>query len=192
VKLAAEPLTRAEVNALLAQCSRRAPTGIRNRALITVLYRTGLRIFEALALQPKDVDLDNGILRVLHGKGNKQRTVGLDSGTIDALTRWLEVRAAYVPKNGGRKLFCTLEGQPVQQQYVRNMLRRIAAKAGVEKRVHPHGFRHTHAAELVQEHAPMTVIRDQLGHASLATTDRYLRSIAPEQVIDFGRNRDWT
>ena len=84
MKLAAEPLTRAEVNALLAQCSRRAPTGIRNRALITVLYRTGLRIFEALALQPKDVDLDNGTLRVLHGKGDKMRTVGLDAGTIDS------------------------------------------------------------------------------------------------------------
>lgn len=191
MKLAAEPLTRAEVNALLAQCSRRAPTGIRNRALITVLYRTGLRIFEALALQPKDVDLDNGTLRVLHGKGDKMRTVGLDAGTIDSLTRWLEVRSAYVPRNGGRPLFCTLDGRPVQQQYVRNMLRRIAAKAGVEKRVHPHGFRHTHAAELVQERAPMTVIRDQLGHASLATTDRYLRGIAPEQVIEFGRNRDW-
>jgi site-specific recombinase XerD len=101
----------------------------------------------------------------------------------------MDVRAAYVSR--GRPLFCTLQGGEIQQQYVRNLLRRIRAKAGVDKRVHPHGFRHTHAAELVQEHAPMTVIRDQLGHTSLATTDRYLRGIAPEQVIDFGRNRNW-
>jgi hypothetical protein len=92
----------------------------------------------------------------------------------------------------GGPLFCTLAGGPVSAVYVRNMLRRIAAKAGVDKRVHPHRLRHTHAAELVREGTPVNVIRDQLGHSSLAVTDRYLRDIAPADLIALGRSRTWT
>jgi site-specific recombinase XerD len=184
-KFPAEPLTRAEVNALLAACSTRAPTGIRNRALITVMYRCGLRITEALALKPSDADLVNGTLRVLHGKGDKARTTGMDPRTVDALARWMDIR----PRSCA--LFCTLEGARMQTGYVRDMLKRKAARAGIEKRVHPHGLRHTHAAELVREGVPMNVIRDQLGHTSLATTDRYLRNVAPADVIGMGRARTW-
>jgi site-specific recombinase XerD len=79
----------------------------------------------------------------------------------------------------------------MQTGYVRDMLKRKAARAGIEKRVHPHGLRHTHAAELVREGVPMNVIRDQLGHTSLATTDRYLRNVAPADVIGMGRARTW-
>ena len=75
-KYPGEPLTPAEVHALIAACSPKAPTGIRNRALLTLLYRSGLRISEALALRPSDVDLDKHTLRILHGKGNKATTRG--------------------------------------------------------------------------------------------------------------------
>jgi len=92
----------------------------------------------------------------------------------------------------GGPLFCTLHGTPVSDRYVRDMLRRLAAKAGLEKRVHPHGLRHTHAAELVREGVPVNVIRDQLGHASLAVTDRYLRNVAPADLIALGKRRTWT
>jgi site-specific recombinase XerD len=71
------------------------------------------------------------------------------------------------------------------------MLKRISARAGLQKRIHPHGLRHSHAAELVAEGVPMTIIRDQLGHTSLATTDRYLRNVAPADVIAMGRGRTW-
>lgn len=185
-----EPLTEAEVGLLLRGCSLRAPTGIRNRALIAVMYRAGLRVSEALALRPADVNLTDGTLRVLHGKGNKPRTVGLDAGAIDAVTRWMDRRREYGFRNG--PLFCTLDGGPVSDRYVRDMLKRQAAKAGLEKRVHPHGLRHTHAAELVREGVPMNVIRDQLGHASLAVTDRYLRDVAPADLIALGKSRKWT
>ena len=189
-KFPGEPLTEAEVGALLRGCSLRAPTGIRNRALLTLLYRSGLRISEALALRPADVNLTDGTLRVLHGKGNKSRTVGLDPGAGDAVSRWLDKRREYGFRNG--PLFCTLAGGPVSPGYCRDMLKRQAAKAGLEKRVHPHGLRHTHAAELVREGVPMNVIRDQLGHASLAVTDRYLRDVAPADLIALGKSRTWT
>lgn len=83
-KLPPEVLTGSEVNALLGVCSKRAPTGIRNRALIAMLYRGQLRIGEALAFKPKDLDRKGGTLRVLHGKGDRARTVGLDSGAVDS------------------------------------------------------------------------------------------------------------
>lgn len=188
-KYPAEPLTQQEVDALLRQCSAKASTGIRNRALIAVMYRAGLRVSEALALRPADVNREDGTLRVLHGKGDKARTVGLDAGAIALVTLWLDQRRNLGIKRG--PLFCTLTGTPVSDRYVRNMLKRIAAKAGIVKRVHPHGLRHTHAAELVREGTPVNVIRDQLGHSSLAVTDRYLRNVAPADLINLGRSRSW-
>jgi site-specific recombinase XerD len=188
-KYPAEPLTGAEIAALLRQCSVKAPTGIRNRALIAVMYRAGLRISEALALRPADVNPADGTLRVLHGKGDKARTVGLDAGAMDTVARWMDRRREFGFRNG--PLFCTLAGGPVSDRYVRNMLKRIAIKGGLEKRVHPHGLRHTHAAELVREGTPVNVIRDQLGHSSLAVTDRYLRNVAPADLIALGKSRTW-
>jgi len=71
-------------------------------------------------------------------------------------------------------VFCTLAGGPVRADYVRNMLRRLAGRAGVEKRVHPHGFRHTYAVELRQAGTDIAVISRLLGHSSIAVTSRYL------------------
>ena len=80
----AEVLTPNEVLALLAQCSQKSSLGLRHRALITVLYRTGVRCSEALALLPKDVDLRGGSVAVLHGKGNRRWTVGIDPGVLSS------------------------------------------------------------------------------------------------------------
>lgn len=74
---------------------------------------------------------------------------------------------------------------------VRLLLPRLARRAGIAKRVHPHGLRHTHAYELMMENIPMPIIQRQLGHASLATTDTYLSHIAPKQVIDAITSREW-
>ena len=183
-------LTEDEVRRLLRACSPKAPTGIRNRALIALLYRGGLRIGEALALRPKDLDASVGTVRVLRGKGDRSRTVGLDPGAFALVDRWMDVR-----KNlgvGGREpLFCTLRGAPMKDAYVRVLLPRLARKAGIEKRVHAHGLRHTHAFELACEGHPLHVIQAQLGHQSLATTDRYVRHLAPRQVIEVMRARSW-
>src|SRR6185437_15607237 len=86
-------------------------------------------------------------------------------------------------------LFCTLAGGRMNDRYVRNMLGRMAERAGIDKRVHPHGFRHTFAAELVQEGELVTTVRDALGHASLAVTDRYLRRIGAGEVDSLGARR---
>ncbi|MBI1190047.1 MAG: tyrosine-type recombinase/integrase [Tepidisphaera sp.] len=180
-----EVLTADEVERLMGACSRKAPTGIRNRALIALLYRTGLRISEALSLQPKDLDPERGTVRVLRGKGGKARTVGMDAGGFALLDKWMAMR----PKS--QWVFCTLDGAQVSDYYVRNMLPRIAEKAGIEKRVHPHGLRHTHAARLADERVPIHLIAAQLGHSNIGTTSRYIDHIAPGAVVAAVREVAW-
>jgi site-specific recombinase XerD len=185
-----EVLSESEVIALIRACSTRAPTGVRNRALIAVLWRSGLRISEALALELRDVDLQAGTLRVRHGKGDRSRTVGVDEQTAAMLARWIDRRRALRP--GARApVFCTLQGAQIDSSYVRRLLPRLARKAGITRRVHAHGLRHTYASELAREHTPINVIRDALGHSTLAVTDRYLRDVAPMHVIDTMRARSW-
>ena len=188
-----EVLSEAEVIALIRACSTRAPTGVRNRALIAVLWRCGLRISEALALELRDVDLTAGTVRVRHGKGDRSRTVGLDEQTTALLARWIDRRRRLSDRGPGARapIFCTLQGGRIDTSYIRRLLPRLAARAGVEKRVHAHGLRHTHAAELAREGTPINIIRDDLGHTSLAVTDRYLRDVAPQAVIDTLRARRW-
>ena len=184
-----EVLTDDEVRRLMAACSSR-PTGVRNRALLVVLYRAGLRINEALSLYPKDVHAVVGAIRVLNAKGGRSRTVGMDPEGFAILQRWLEVRE----KRGIAErapIFCNLDGAPLRTAYIRVLMPRLASKAGIAKRVHAHGFRHTHAAQLREEGVDIGIISKQLGHRSIATTARYLDHIAPVAVVQAMRGRRW-
>ena len=192
-KYPAEPLTPGEVAAMLDACSRKAPTGIRNRALLTLLYRSGLRVSEALALRPADVDLDKHAIRLVAGgqasrsagvsltKSGGAQTRGFHPSGVDALARWLDTRRQLGIRNG--RLFCTLDGGPISDDYVRGMMRRLATRAGIDKRVHPHGLRHTFAAELEHAGTPVTVISKLLGHSSVAVTARYLDHLTNHQAV---------
>src|SRR5437763_15758339 len=93
-----------QIKALIGACSNRAPTGLRNRALIAVLWRCGLRIAEALALTPADIDLAGGVLSVRHGKGDKARKLGIDATTAALLARWLDRRKLLGLNRRGRPL----------------------------------------------------------------------------------------
>ena len=142
-----EILTTDEVAAIIGLCGTRSPTGARNRALLLLLYRSGLRISEALSIRPSDLNVKEHSIRVLDGKGHKATTRGFHPSAEDALARWGDMRKRYGFKPG-TPLFCTLDGGPVSPQYVRNLLHRLGARAGIEKRIHPHGLRHTYAVEL--------------------------------------------
>jgi site-specific recombinase XerD len=152
--------------------------------LIVILYRTGLRISEALDLEPRD--LGDQTIRVRHGKGDQCRVVGVDAGAWAVLQSWIRARPA------GLTLFCTLKGAQIKTQYVRKLLHRLAEKAGIEKRVHPHGLRHTFAFELVSEGVPIHIISKQLGHRNISTTDIYLRHLNPAVVVDAMKGREFS
>ena len=185
-----EVLSDDEVRLLLAAIHGESLSAVRNRALVAVLYRSGLRINEALTLYPKDLDLDHGAIRVLHGKGGKSRVVGIDPGAVAMLRVWLGVRA--VSGLAGRDpVFCTRSGLAVTAAYIRRLFPQLAAKAGILKRVHAHGFRHTHAAQLREEGIDIGIISKQLGHSSISTTARYLDHIAPWAVVATIGKRMW-
>jgi len=171
-------------------CSKRAPSGRRNRAMIAVMFRCGLRCSELLALMPKDVDAEAGRLTVQCGKNKKRRVVGLDLGTSLVIDQWLVSRKKL--GIGSRSpLFCTLQGGPVDSSYLRHALPRLARKAEIDKRVHPHGLRHAFTVSLVRSGAPIYAVRDALGHESIATTQVYLSRVGGHEVVEIMRGREW-
>ena len=185
-------LTTDEVRRLINECSKRAPTGLRDAALIAVLYRCGLRISEALELYERDINGVRGTLRVHKGKGHKPRTVGLDGQTFALIDVWLRKKDHLGLR--GAPLFSTLKGDRIaSRNNVGDMLKRRAKKAGIDKRVHAHGLRHTHAMELIaDEHTPLNALQKQLGHSSLATTSVYVDHLGADDVINIGRERaEW-
>ena len=196
-----EILTDEEMRQLLAQCSRRAPTGIRDRALLLLMYKTGLRVEEALDLKPADIDHRQGSVRVLHGKWDRARTVGVDDGTLAVVELW-EASRKDLGINGRSTLFCTLQGGKLSPEQVRQMMKRRAdnankraEKAGkdpvITKRVHPHALRHTYASQMADEGVPVHQIQKLLGHSHLATTALYIEQVNPTKLIEIGRGRTW-
>jgi site-specific recombinase XerD len=156
--------------------------GFRLRALIVVLWRSGLRIQEALALGEHDLDPRRGSLLVRSGKRGRRREIGMDAGGWEQLRPW---PAARVELPVG-PLFCSIDGPTRGRRWssanVRVELRRLAAQAGIRRRFAPHPLRHAHAVELAREGVPLNVIQRRLGHANLGTTSIYLQGIDTEEI----------
>lgn len=182
-----EALSPQEFEALLEANNRRHVKlpKVRDRALMVFLVRTGVRISEALALRVKDVDFENGSANVLRGKGGKRRTIGVDAVALAELQKWLDVRVAPM----GAAIFCNRNGRQLAASTFRDTLHALGEEARIDKRIHPHMFRHTFTVEATREGAPAAYIQRQLGHSSLATTTRYQSTLAPQEVIDWIRGR---
>lgn len=188
-----ELLTDGEVQALICTASGRAPSGVRNRAAIALMAYAGLRVGEVVALRVSDVDTERGVVNVRRGKGAKQRVAALLPQGVPLVELWLERRRRLeLPSSapllcsitrGGNAFGKTRPGRPLTQQYLHAMLQRLARRAGIDKRVHPHGLRHYHAALLDRRGARVTAVRDQLGHADLSTTHTYLSSFSAADRI---------
>lgn len=172
--------TKDEINRILTACGDDR-IGLRNRALIMMGYRCGLRCSEALALQPSDIAADHVYVR--HGKGGKSRRVGLpaDAAERNRLFMLLGQRHKWA--------FPTATGRRLTTSYIRNLMPVLARRSRIAKRLHFHGLRHTFAWELAGEGVPMPIIQRALGHSSLNTTAIYLDHLAPHDVIDATRNR---
>jgi len=188
MKYPAEVLNKREIDALLQACGSDKWTDRRNSALIVLMYRAGLRVSEALALRPCDIDLDSGAIRVLHGKGDRARTIGIDRGATESVKVWITEHRS-MGHTAGDSLFVTASGRRITQGYLRRKLPELGKAAGIHKRVHAHGLRHTHASELRSEGIDIAVIKRQLGHVSLMTTIQYLDYLEPREVVACIRRR---
>jgi integrase/recombinase XerD len=167
-------LTDDQLDALFARPNLGCPTGLRNRAILAVLHRCGLRASEACGLHLRDVDWRQGEIRIRAevAKGGREAVVYMDAATQEWLERWKLDRRRYAA--GGPWLFCTLKGGPLHRHYIWEMVSRYARKAGIEDPVWPHRLRHTYATSLLSEGFNISEVQRLMRHARLETTAIYL------------------
>ena len=174
-------LTYPEVEALLAEAGDvETPAGLRDRALLELLYGTGTRVSEAVGLDVDDLDLVQRTVTVI-GKGDKQRRIPLGEIAARALDDYLvRGRPAFAVKGRGTpRIFLNSRGAPLSRQSAWAVISGAAQRAGLAKKVGPHSLRHSYATHLLQAGADVRVVQELLGHASVTTTQIYTQ-VSPE------------
>jgi integrase/recombinase XerD len=185
----APALTVAEMEQLLRQPNLSFRMQVRNRAIMEMLYSTGIRLGELLQLSIHDPDLQDKTLFIRNAKGRKQRIVPLGRNALFYLKEYLEkIRPRYAARNPReRTLFLGNTGMPLQPGALRIALRQYRDQAGIEKNVSPHTFRRTCATHLLQQGADIRHIQELLGHSSLKVTQYYTR-VMPTEVKETHTN----
>lgn len=166
-------LTVDEVERLLSQPDGRTPAGLRDRAMLELLYATGIRVSELVALNVPDINLDAGFVRC-RGKGSKERVVPVGSVAVRALKNYLEQgwpRLSRDPSEGA--LFVNQHGRRLTRQGFWKILKKYARMAGITKEITPHTLRHSFATHLLENGADLRAVQEMLGHADISTTQIY-------------------
>jgi integrase/recombinase XerD len=166
-------LNRTQIDRLIAAPDLSKPTGIRDRAMLELLYATGIRVSELIHLRLSSLDRGLGLLRVT-GKGNKQRIVPVNSAALAVIQNWLDVaRPALLKGRSSSFLFITARGEGMTRQAFWAALRTNGRKAGIFSNLSPHVLRHTFATHLLEGGADLRSLQEMLGHADLSTTEIY-------------------
>jgi integrase/recombinase XerC len=168
-------LSEEEVSALVVAPESDRPQGLRNRALLELLYAAGVRVGEVFNLNVADLELspDGGLLRV-RGKGNKQRVVLVGRPAARALKRYLRQGRPRLAKGPQEALFLNRDGERLSMRAVQTIVRKAALASGLDKRAHPHLLRHTFATHMLDGGADLRVVQELMGHANANTTQVYL------------------
>ena len=187
-RLLPEVLTVEEVDHLLSERDDGSPAGIRDRALLELLYACGLRISEAVGLDAEDLDLDSALVRVI-GKGDREREVPVGEVAIGWLRRYVsEVRPGWLAlwrgesRHGG-PLFLSVRGERLDRRRAWEMLVAAARSAGLKDGISPHTLRHSFATHLLEGGADLRIVQELLGHASINTTQLYTH-LTGERIKD--------
>ena len=161
-------LNRYEQLALLKQPNPKAPTGLRNLCIISLMLKTGLRVNEIIDLKDKDIDWDNGRLHVRKSGAAMERVLWVDEAEMSLLRKWREVKSI-----DSEHYFSTLDGSRLKDRYIREMVKRLARKAGITKDVYPHLLRYTFAVDLIRETKDIHILQEALGHREASATQIY-------------------
>jgi len=152
------------------------------RALVELLYGAGLRVGEAAALDLDDLDLHGGVVRVRHGKGDRERRVPMGEAAVEAIRRWLEVRGDVLTPS----VFVNRDGGRMSDRSMRRIVDAAGATGGGTA-LHPHALRHAAATHMLDGGADLRAIQEQLGHQTLSTTQRYTH-VSVERLMDVHRS----
>lgn len=146
--------------------------GIRDRAILEVLYGCGLRVSEAVGINISDIFFSDSFLRV-RGKGDKERVVPLGEMALSAIRRYLDVRPEPAGRQYEDRLFLNKAGKPLSRVSVFKMIKKQALAADIRKDISPHTFRHSFATHLIENGADLRAVQEMLGHESILTTEIY-------------------
>ncbi len=177
-------LNQTEIEQLLATPDTSTETGLRDRALLELMYACGLRVSEAANVRIPDIDLDAGILTTT-GKGSKTRRIPVGSSAVE----WVKSYQALRQKKENieiDRLFVTSAGRPIDRQYIHKLIAEYAAKCGLEG-VSPHTLRHSFATHLVQNNADIRSVQQMLGHADISTTQIYTHITSAQLKRNYDR-----
>lgn len=166
-------LTEADVESLIAAPDMETTLGLRDRAMLEMLYASGLRVSELVTLKAAQVSHDMGVVRVM-GKGSKERLVPLGEEALEWLTRYVrEARPALLSGRASDDLFVTARGSAMTRQAFWQLIKRYAARAALAKAISPHTLRHAFATHLLNHGADLRVVQLLLGHSDISTTQIY-------------------
>ena len=169
-------LTGAEVDKLLAQPAPVDAKGIRDKAMLELLYATGLRVTELIDLNLQDFNPDLKSIRI--GDDKKSRTIPLYPAAYKALVRYLtETRAGMVVDSGENALFVNVNGTRMSRQGFWKILKHYQAKAGIKQEITPHTLRHSFAVHLIENGAELTAVKELMGHSDISSTQLYTQMI---------------
>lgn len=166
-------LSVAEIDALLAVPTDKKPLEIRNRALLEVMYATGLRVSELVNLKLSDLHLQLGLIQTI-GKGDKERIIPIGEVAADWLTRYFSVsRLALLKNKTSPFVFLNDRGGQLTRQGVWKIIKKLVLAAGITKDVSPHTLRHSFATHILENGADLRIVQELLGHADISTTQIY-------------------
>lgn len=167
-------LTVHEIERLIAAIDMSRPLAHRDKAIVEVLYGSGLRVSELCGLRISRLHFDDGFIRVI-GKGDKERLVPIGPEALKQVTIYLNTERGYLPvrKKEEDRLFLNARGGPLSRVSVFNLIKKLSAMAGIRKVIGPHTFRHSFATHLVEGGADLRAVQEMLGHASITTTEIY-------------------
>ena len=170
-----------EVEALLEQPDISKPEGQRDKAMLEVLYSSGLRISELLSLKTNQINYEHGIVKVI-GKGNKERIVPVGDFAIEYLGKYINDGRRKNPKRSSDFLFLNRYGEPVSRVYFFKQVKKYAKQAGIQVEMSPHTLRHCFATHMLENGAELRAVQEMLGHANIATTQIYT-NISSKRIL---------
>jgi integrase/recombinase XerD len=166
-----------DLNSLLKAPDATSAQGLRDRAIMELAYSSGLRVSEICSIRLEDINVDEGVVRVVSGKGSKDRLVPIGHAAIKALHRYITLgRQSFVKKQTGSFIFLSARGRSISRKTVWHLIKVYATKAGLDAhKIKPHILRHSFATHLLAGGADLRVIQEMLGHADIATTQIYTK-----------------